>query len=380
MRVKRTGDLDALLAEAQDPETAARIIAMMHSRIAELQRESDALRIELTLLQRAGRSAGVVGAERMQTDLRDLRAHARRAGLDFDTLAIVAGDGSGMHVPMPPLMDQTLRLEPVPGVALRDLRPLHSMASTRLGTLLAVTSSFRLHFVSGLGLPVSKRWCWSEAMRLGQIMFERGERVEAMCAVDEFAPPRYVLIAARSGWCRALPWRVVENLAAGGAPFSTGESGDTPAWIGSCDGGDVLLVTRLGRYVRFPLAALAAMGEEGARVEEDDDVVTAAVLPASGDGTQAVHFIGADGAHFAVEAEGLDAHKKPGGRTHGLMRSWIAADCAVASRRDACAMFGINGEVQVTSLRTTPVAARPHEAPSLNVLGQRLLRAVFFGA
>jgi len=375
--VKRTGDLEALLAEARDPETAARIIAQLHGRVNELQRVSDELRIELTMLQRAGRSVGgVVGAERLQTDLRDLRAHARRAGLDFDTLALVAGDGTGMLVPMPAPIDQALQLEAAAGESLRDLRPLHVVPSTRLGTMLIIDSSFRLHFLNGLGLPVSDEWRWAQAQRSGQIMLARGERIEAMCAVDEYAPPKYVLVVARSGWCRALPWRMVENLAAGGATFGAGASGDAPAWIGPCHDGDVVLLTRLGRCVRFPLGALAATGEVGARLDEDDDVVGAVVIPAERGGGHAVHFIGADGAHFAVSADGLDAHKRAGGRTHPLMRNWTAATCATATRRDAYALIGMNGEVQVVGLRALPVAEKPHEARALNVLGQRLLSAV----
>lgn len=373
--MRRTGDLEALLAEAQDAETAARIIALLHGRVAELQRAADELRVELTLLQRTSRGgAGAVGAERIQTGLRDLRAHARRAGLDFDTLAIVAEDGVGMHVPMPAPVDQTLRLAAAEGASLRDLRPLHVAASTRLGTLLAMTSRFRLHFLSGLGLPVSEAWRWAQAQRSGQIVLERGERIEALCAVDEFAPPKYVLVVAHSGWCRALPWRLVENLAAGGATLSAGDAGDTPAWIGPCDEGDVLLLTRLGRYVRFPTAALAAMGEEGARLEEDDDAAAAVVLRPNDE--RAVHVFGADGAHVAIAAAGFEAHKKPGGRTHPLLRGWLTAGAAVAAQHGACALFGMNGDVQTTSLRTIPVAARPHEARALNVLGQRLLSAV----
>ena len=343
-----------------------------------MQQASDELRIELALLQRAGSVVGA-DAQRLQTELRDLRSLASRAALDPDTFALLAADGVGVHLPMPAPMEQMLQLEPPSSGSLRDLQPLSITASTRLGSLLALTSGFHLHLFGGLGLPLSEDWRWPRARR-GPATLARGERFETMCAIDEFAPPKHVLVVTRSGWCRALPWTVVENLAAGGAVFNPADRGDTPVWIGPCVDGDVLLVTRLGRYVRFPVAALAAAGEHGVALESDDDVATAVVVPAGKADTCAVHFIGVDGAHFAIAPQGLEANKRAGGKTRALTRNWLAQSCAVAERKDAVAIFAASGEVCISTLRSVPVAARPADVRPLNIVGQRLLGAVFFGA
>jgi hypothetical protein len=376
--MNRDLDLDALLTEAADPAAAQRIIELLHGRVQTLQQFSYELRIALALLQRSGGAVGA-DAQRLQTELRDLRRLASRASLDPDTFALLSADGSGLHLPMPAPMEQTLQLEPPTRGALRDLRPLSIAATTRLGSLLALTSGFHLHLFGGLGLPLSEDWRWQNARRAPTTL-ARGERFEAMCAVDEFAPPKHVLVVTRSGWCRALPWSVVENLAAGGAVFNPADHGDTPVWIGPCEEGDVLLVTRLGRYVRFPLAALAAAGEQGVSLESDDDVAAAALLPAGRADACAVHFIGADGAQFAIAPQGLEANKRAGGKTRALTRNWLAQSCAIAARTDAVAMFAADGEVFISTLRSVPVAARPVDARPLNIVGQRLLGAVFFGA
>jgi hypothetical protein len=371
-------DLDDLLAEMQqDPAVAERIVTLLHGRVQALQRTTDELRVELALLQRGGAGGAAAGAlERLQTELRDLRAHARRADLDFETLALVAADGRAMHVPMPAPLEQTLALTPPPGETLRDLRPIYAAPSTRLGALLTIGASWRFHLVDGLRLPVSEHWAWADA---APVVGDGRERVEAVCAIDPSAPPREVLVVSRSGWCRAIPWRMVENMAIGGATLTAPARGDAPVWIGPVDGGDVVLATRLGQCVRFPLAALAASGELGISLDPDDDVAGAAVFAAPQSKSQVLHVVAADGRQIIVSLDALDAHKRPGGRSRALARSWTTAACFAQSRRATFALFGMNGDVRIGATHAVPVADRPHEARPLDLLGQRLLTAAYFG-
>lgn len=372
-------DMQALLAETGDPAVARDIVVALQQRITELQLNSDALRIENALLKRAG--GGGISQEyvqRLKADMRELRSHARKHGLDSDTLALIAHTGVGMHVPAPAPMDQTLRVEPPPGQTLRDLRPLMMTVSTQLGGMIALTSNFRLLLINGLSLPVSDRSDWRDARQIGGLGLARGERLDAACAVDEFNPPRQVLVVSRQGWCRALPWSVVESLLASGLPISPADKADAPAWIGPCDGGDVLLVTRLGRWVRFPVAGIEASGGQSVSLEQDDDIAAAVVI-GNDEKDRAVHCIGADGAQFAVALSGLTAHKKPGAKTQTLMRNWVALSCGIAARGDAALMLGMNGDLIVSTLRSLPVAAKPTDARALNVAGQRLVAAAVSG-
>jgi hypothetical protein len=368
-------DVQALLAETDDPAVARDIIIALRQRINELQLNSDALRIENALLKRAG--GGGISHEyvqRLKSDMRELRAHARKRGLDSDTLALIAHNGAGMHVPAPALMDQTLRVEPPAGQSLRDLRPLTMTLSTQLGGMIALTSSFRLLLINGLSLPLSERSDWRDARQIAGLGLARGERIDAVCAVDEFSPPRQVLIVSRQGWCRALPWTVVESLLASGLPMSPADKADAPAWIGPCNGAEVVLVTRLGRWVRFPAAGIEASGGQSVSLEQDDDIATAAVI-GEADKDRALHFIGADGAQFAVAVSGLTAHKKPGAKTQILMRNWVALACGIATGSDAALMLGMNGDLIVSTLRSLPTASRPSDARALNMAGQRLAAA-----
>lgn len=369
-------DMQALLAETGDPAIARDIVIALQQRISELQLNSDALRIENALLKRTG--GGGISQEyvqRLKSDMRELRAHARKHGLDSDTLALIEPHGAGMHVPAPAPMDQVLRVEPPAGQSLRDLRPLTMTVTTQLGSMIALTSSFRLLLINGLSLTLSERSDWRDARKIGGLGLAHGERIDAVCAVDEFSPPRQLLIVSRQGWCRALPWSVVESLLASGLPISPADKADVPAWIGRCDGIDVVLVTRLGRWVRFPVAGIEASGGQSVSLEQDDDIATAAVI-GEPDNDRALHFVGADGAQLAVAVNGLTAHKRPGARTQILMRNWVALACGIATSNDAALMLGMNGDLTVSTLRSLPIAAKPSDARALNVAGQRLAAAV----
>ncbi len=340
----------------------------------QLQQQSDELRAENVLLKRSGSGAATQEqVQRLRTDLRDLRAFAERNHLNTDVISLVSFTGHGMHLPAPAPMEQTLAFGVNEGEEVRDLKPLFMTCATRLDSLLAVTSAFRLSLVNGLSLPLSEDMHWRDARPV--IALQRGERVEATCVINEMMPPRMVLIVTRQGWVRVMSWALVENLALSGQPFSPPNKGegDAPAWIGACDEGDVLLLTRNGRWTRFPISSIDSAGVNAISLDADDDVAGAVVIPPD---SQAVYFIGADGARIAIESAGLEAHKKPGGKSQALMRRFIALSGFAARKTDALLLLANSGDLIVESLRQLPIATRPSEAQMLNVVNQRLIAAV----
>jgi DNA gyrase/topoisomerase IV subunit A len=366
-------DLPWLTTEARnDPDTAQQIIEALAGRVQQLQQQSDELRAENVLLKRSGAGAATQEqVQRLRTDLRDLRTFAERNHLNTDVVSIVSFTGHGLHMPAPAPMEQTLSLGMNEGEEVRDLKPLFMTCATRLDSLLAVTSSFRLVMVNGLSLPISEDTHWRDAKLA--IALGRGERVEAMLAINELLPPHSVLIVTRSGWVRPLSWALVENLALSGQPLSPPNKGDAPAWIGACDEGDVLLLTRNGRWTRFPISSIDSAGIQAISMDADDDVAGAVVIPPN---AQVVYFIGADGAQIAISTAGLEGHKRPGGKSQALARRFIALAGFSARKTDAVLLLANSGDLIVESLRALPVASRPSEAQPLNVVNQRLIAAV----
>jgi DNA gyrase/topoisomerase IV subunit A len=366
-------DLPWLTTEARnDPDTAQQIIEALAGRVQQLQVQSDELRAENVLLKRSGAGAATQEqVQRLRTDLRDLRTFAERHNLNSDVVSIVSFTGHGLHIPAPAPMEQTLSLGVSEGEEVRDLKPLFMTTATRLDSLLAITSSFRLVMVNGLSLPLSDDMHWRDATPA--ISLGRGERVEATLAVNELMPPRTVLIVTRGGWVRPLSWALVENLALSGQPLSPPNKGDAPAWIGAIEAGDVLLLTRNGRWTRFPLNSIDSAGVQAIALDADDDVAGAVVIPPN---ASAVVFIGADGAQIVISNAGLEAHKRPGGKTQALARRFIALAGFAARKTDAVLLLSNSGDLIVESLRALPIALRPSDAQPLNVVNQRLIAAV----
>lgn len=366
-------DLPWLITEARnDSDTAQQIVEALAGRVQQLQQQSDELRAENVLLKRSGAGASTQEqVQRLRTDLRDLRAFAERNHLNTDVVSIVSFTGYGLHIPAPAPMEQTLTLSANDDEEVRDLKPLFMTTATRLDSLLAVTSSFRLTLVNGLSVPLSEAMHWRDAQPA--IALGKGERVEATCAINEIMSPRMVLIVTRGGWVRLMSWALVENLTLSGQPLSPPNKADAPAWIGACDEGDVLLLTRNGRWTRFPISSIDSAGVQAIALDADDDVAGAVVIPPN---APAVYFIGVDGAQVVINTAGLEAHKKPGGKSQALTRRFIALAGFAARKTDTVLLLANSGDLIVESLRALPIAARPSEAQTLNVVNQRLIAAV----
>lgn len=371
-------DLPWLTAEARgDPDTAQQIIEALAARVQQLQQQADELRTENVLLKRSGsHQLYQEQVQRLKTDLRDLRTFAERHNLNLDVVSIASFTGAGLNIPMPAPMDQTLALIPAEGEEVRDLKPLFMAASTRLDSLLTITSSFRLATTGGVTLPLSEEMRWQDARPLGGLALQRGERVEAMCAVNESLPPRRIALVTRQGWVRVLSWTLVENLAVSGQPLTPPNAGDTAVWIGPAGDGDLLLLTRNGRWTRFPIGAIDPAGSVALALDADDDVASAAAIEAN---DAAVYFIGADGAQLAVASAGLEAHKRAGAKPVPLARRFLALTCFTARKADAALALANSGDLIVETLRALPIAARPSEAQPLNVINQRVIAATRLG-
>ena len=368
-------DLPWLVSEARgDPATAQQIIEALAGRVQQLQQQSDELRAENVLLKRSGsHQVFQEQVQRLRTDLRDLRALAEKANLNPDVVTVMSFTGQALHLPAPLAMDQTLTLETRrnENESVRDLRPLFMTSATRLDSLLCITSAFRLQMVNGLSAALSDAMHWKDARQMAALA--RGERIEATCTLNELQPPRMLIVVTRQGWVRAMSWSLVENLVISGQPITSPNANDAPVWIGVADEGDLLLLTRNGKWTRFPINAIDSSGSAGIALDQDDDVAWACVLRPD---DAAVYFVGGDGAQIAISSGGLEAHKKPGGKPASLARKFVTLACFTAKKTGAVMMLSASGDLIIETLRVLPIAAKPSEAQSLNVVSQRLIAAV----
>jgi len=372
-------DLTWLTNEARtDPATAQQIVEAFAERVQTLQRQTDELRAENALLKRTGgQQTTIEQVQRLKSNLRDLRNLAVRKGLDRDVLTMVSFSGQGVQLAAPAPMEQTLSVLTAPEESINTLKPIYLTSGTWFGSLMAVTSNVRLSLVNGLSLRYSEKIDWRDARPITSLGLGRAERVEAICILDELRPPHDMLLVTRQGWVRVMSWAHAETVALSGQSMTLPGTGDSPVWLGPCNtDGDLLLLTRNGRWTRFPIGMIPSIGCVGVSLEQGDDVISAVVLDKHS-ANNAVWFISAEGGVFAVASEGLAAHKKPGAKTIGLTRRFMGLACfGITTRKtELAALLSNQGDLHIVSMKGLPIAAKPSDIQPLQVAGQRLVAA-----
>lgn len=372
-------DLSWLINEVRsEPAVAPDIIEAFAERVQTLQRQTDELRAENALLKRTGgQQTTLEQVQRLKANLRDMRNLAVRKGLNRDAIAMVSFTGYAVQLAMPAPMEQTLALATTAQESIQSIKPLYLASGTWFGSLIVVTSNVRLALVNGLSLRYSEGLDWSDARAIPGLGLARAERVEAICSLDELRPPHHMILVTRQGWVRVMSWPHIETVALSGQSMTLPGTGDTPVWLDPCDtDGDLFLLTRYGRWTRFPIAMIPSIGCSGIALEQGDDVISAVVLDKHNPGS-ALWFIGADGAVFAVASDGLAAHKKPGAKSISIARKYAGLTCfAITTRKsEFAALLSNSGDLHVVSMKGLPIATRPADAQPLQVSGQRLVAA-----
>jgi DNA gyrase/topoisomerase IV subunit A len=372
-------DLTWLTNEARnDAATAQQIIEAFAERVQMLQRQTDELRAENALLKRTGgQQTTLEQVQRLKANLRDFRNLAVRKALDRDVISMLSFTGHGVQLAAPAPMEQTLSMLTSPEEPISTLKPVCLAGGTWFGSLMVVTSNVRLSLVNGLSLRYSEALDWRDARPITGLGLGRAERVEAICTLDELRPPRHMMLVTRQGWVRVMSWLHTETVSLSGQSMTLPGTGDTPVWLGPCDtDGDVLLLTRYGRWTRFPIGMIPSIGCAGISLEQGDDVISAVVLDKHNPGS-AMWFVSADGSVFAIASDGLAAHKKPGAKSTAITRKYVGLACfAITTRKTEFATLLSNaGDLHVVSMKGLPIAAKPADVQPLQVAGQRLIAA-----
>jgi DNA gyrase subunit A len=143
------------------------------------------------------------------------------------------------------------------------------------------------------------------------------ERLAAAVAVAE--QPRFWTVVTRRGYVRQfLRIGFDRRLAQGERLVESPFHNDAPVAIVNGDRGDLLLLTRWGKGIRFSQRTIAGPGSAGLELDSDDEVVAALPLPSDTEiliVTAAGYAMRRDTARFA-------ARSRPGGAGKGLVQAY----------------------------------------------------------
>ncbi len=302
-----------VLEAKKHPESASIIIEELAQRLIELDTERERLRDEIIRLERRA----PVAADNVELD-----ALQRKV----DTLQTILDSKTSTEPSVVFLTDQLqaarMPISQVQQLARED-RPMPGKVPGRLGRLLLARPDAELLLLTSQGRghkmlladvpPLVEGSDWSAAK--GEL--SPGEWLTA--AADVTAPPRFWTVVTRRGFVRQfLRIRFDRRLAQGDRLVESPIRNDVPVAIVNGDEGDLLVLTRWGRAVRFSQRVIESQGSMALELEPDDEIVAALSLPSD------TQILVVTAAGFAVRRDTaqFQARSKPGSAGKGMIQAF----------------------------------------------------------
>lgn len=349
----RKSDVQWWVLEAKKhPESAPYIIEELAERLTELDTENEHLRSEIIRLQRR--------APATATDSREVKALQRKVetlqGLldgEQTTEVSVVFLSDSLHSARVPLSQaRQMAREGHPVLDKRSLLSLRCLLLARpQDELLILTNQGRglKAQISAIPvLPQGGRWPTTEGQGLAN-----GERLTTALAVAE--PPRFWTVATRRGYVQRFV-RVAfdRQLTQGDRLLKSPLRNDAPVTLVSGDRGDVLLITRWGKGVRFSQRTIESQGSVALDLEPDDEVVTSLALPEDTE----ILIVTASGYAARRDTAQFAARSRPGGAGRTLIQAQDVLTAFPYSAQAQLLYLTYSGKLVSVSVADLPLQER----------------------
>jgi DNA gyrase/topoisomerase IV subunit A len=315
----RKGDVQWWVLEARkSPESAPALIEELAERLVELDAENENLRDEIIRLQR--RTSTMPEDSEAVSELR--RKVAMLQGLldgeaaDEPAVTLVSERLDAARVPIP----KARRLSRE-GTALlggqSSLRVRSILLTRPHEELLLLSNQARGFKITASDIPLlidEGEWPSFNGPQIA-----KGEWLTA--AVTAGQPPRFWTLVTRRGFVQqCIRIGLDRDIEAGRQLIESPFRRDAPVAIVNGDQGDLLIVTRWGKYVRFPQRAIPQNGAPAIELDPDDEIVAALPLARETEILVAT----ASGHVMRRETAQLSAHSKPGQAGRTLIQAFDA--------------------------------------------------------
>jgi DNA gyrase/topoisomerase IV subunit A len=351
-----------VLEAKKHPESAPKIIEELAERLVELDDENERLRNEIIHLQRRTPATATDSAEvsALQHKIDTLQSLLDSETSTEPAVVFLSHQTQSARIPLSqarPLIDAG---RPVMG----------SQALLRMGGLLIARSQDELLLLTSQGrgfkllpsdapvITAGADWPAAEGRALAE-----GERLTAAVAVTE--PPRFWTVVTRRGYVRqSLRIRFDRNLAQGDLLVESPIRNDAPAAIVNGDEGDLLLITRWGKGVRFSQRTIESQGSVALELEPDDAVVAALPLPSD------THILIVTAAGFAIRRDTaqLEARSRPGGAGKSLIQAYDVLNVFPYESQARLLYLTYSGKLVSAAMSDTPLHTRYGKGARLRTL------------
>ncbi len=312
----RKSDVQWWVLEARKhPESATEIIEELARRLIELDEENERLRDEIVRWQQRTPPAAASSSEvqALQRKVETLQSLLDGEQTTEACLVLISERLQSARLPLSQAQQMAHD-----GQSALDKRALLSLWGLLLAQpqqeLLLLTSQERGLKATLADVPLlipEGDWPTSEGQGL-----TAGERLTAAAVVGEL--PRFWTVATRHGYVQRFVRVAFDRQLAQGTPVvRTPLRNDVPVAIVNGDRGDVLLVTRWGKAVRFSQRVIESQGSIALTLDADDEIVAALALPQDTE----ILIVTASGYAMRRDMAQLAARSRPGGTGKTLINA-----------------------------------------------------------
>jgi DNA gyrase/topoisomerase IV subunit A len=360
-----------VLEAKKHPESAPTIIEELAQRLVELDAENERLHDELIRLQRRAPAA----ADSAEVDALQRKVDTLQTLLDSKTStepSVVLFSNQLQSARMPLSQVQRLAREdrPLPGGrAPGGLR--HLLLARPNAELLLLTSQGRGHKVLLADvepLVEGSDWPAAEGPKLSS-----DEWLTAAVAVTE--PPRFWTVVTRRGFVRQfLRISFDRQLAQGDQLVESPFRNDVPVAVVDGDEGDLLVLTRWGKGIRFSQRVIEGQGSVALELEPDDEAVAA--LPLLSD----IQILVVTAAGFAVRRDTAQfkARSKPGGAGKTLIQAFDVLDVFPRDPEARLLYLTYSGKLALVPMADIPLHTRSRKGSRVRTFDRDPAVAVTF--
>jgi DNA gyrase/topoisomerase IV subunit A len=367
----RQSDILWWVQEARkDPASAPQIIETLAERLVELDAQNEALRDELIRLRAVTSEA----APAPDTSALRRKVEALQTLLDqqsFAETALILISDRG-HVIRLPLSQVRLRLRNDEPALERDaVLSLRSLLLARpQDEVLALTNRGRAARLLMPEIPFSRGGIWPNEP---QLALETGEHVAAAVVIGE--APRFWTVVTRRGTVRQFLHARLQRILDEQTPlFRPSSRTDEPIHIVSGDRGDLLLITRWGKVVRFPQRVIDTQGVLALELDQDDSVAGALSLPDDSEVIAAT----ASGALLRRDTGTFGRQTRPGGSGRAFIQAFDVLGVYPALTRGKLLLLTYAGTLATVAPSEATLQTRPGRGtPLVDLASNPAIAALF---
>ena len=368
----RKSDVQWWVLEAKKhPEAAPTVIEELARRLAELDAENERLRDEIIRLER--RAPATADSAEVSALRQQVATLQRLLDGEVSTEPSVVFLSHRLQSARLPLSQaQQMADEGRPALDSRAMLGLRSLVLARPHDELLLLTSFghglKVQPSDVPLLPEGGNWPGAEGQELAP-----DERLTAAVAVTEL--PRFWTVVTRRGYVRQfLRIDFDRRIARGDSLIESPLHNDEPVAIVNGDQGDLLVLTRWGKGVRFSQRSIAGPGSVALELEPDDQVVAALPLPSD----VKILIVTASGDAARRDMAQFGARSQPGGTGKPLIQAYDALGAFPCEPPGRLLYLTYSGKLASVSTADIPLHQRSGKGTRVRDFGRDPAVAVTF--